>query len=124
MSDPRLLAAAAAIAVALMVAVWAHRGERRRAVRARLDLAGIDARVVFFSDVTCARCDIVRSHLEALDAEFTEIAYDREHEVHRRVGVTGVPLVVIRDATGAEVRRFAGAMTKARLALALGRERR
>jgi thioredoxin-like negative regulator of GroEL len=55
--------------------------------------------------------------------DFTEVAYDQEPEVHQRVGVTGVPLVVIRDAAGVEVRRFAGVMPKARLAVALGRER-
>lgn len=122
MTDPRFLAAIGALAIAVAVAFAAHRRERRRAIRARLDLDGVDGRVIFFSDVTCTRCDIVRSHLEALDAEFTEIAYDREPEVHRRVGVTGVPLVVIRDSAGAEVRRFAGVMPKARLAFALGRE--
>jgi hypothetical protein len=124
MSDPRLLVAVGAIVFALLVAVWAHRGERRRAVRSRLDLEGIDGRIVFFSDVTRTRCDIVRAHLEALEVEFTEVAYDREPEVHRRVGVTGVPLVVIRDADGAEIRRFAGVMPQARLAIALGRDRR
>lgn len=104
-----------------MVAWWARTAERRRAGRAPLDLQGIDGRVVFFSDATCTRCDIVRVHLESLGAEFVEIAYDRDPETHRRVGVTGVPLLVIRDADGREVRRFAGVMPKARLALALDR---
>ena len=124
MSDPRLVVVVAAIAVAVLVALTAHRRERRRAIRARLDLGGLEGRVIFFSDATCARCDIVRSHLEALAVEFTEIAYDREPEVHRRVGVTGVPLVVVRDAAGTEVRRFAGVMPKARLAVAIGRDQR
>jgi len=124
MSDPRFFVALGAVAVAGLVALWAHRRERRRAVRAPLDLTGVDGRVVFFSDAACTRCDIVRSHFEALSAEFVEIAYDRDPEAHRRIGVTGVPLVVIRDDEGAEVRRLAGVMPKARLAAVLPRDGR
>jgi predicted DsbA family dithiol-disulfide isomerase len=122
MSDPRLLAAIGAVAVALVVAFMANRRERRRAIHAPLDLGGVEGRIVFFSDATCTRCDIVRAHLETIGGDFTEIAYDREPEAHRRIGVTGVPLVVIRDERGIEVRRFAGVMPRARLARALGRD--
>lgn len=119
---PGVIAAVAALAGALGVAWWARTAERRRAGRVSLDLEGIEGRVVFFSDANCTRCDIVRAHLESLDAEYVEIAYDRDPETHRRVGVTGVPVVVIRDADGREVRRFAGVMPKSRLAIALGRD--
>ena len=53
-------------------------------------------------------------------ATFTEIAYDSDPDTHRSVGVTGVPLVVIRSESGVEERRFVGAVPKSRLALALG----
>lgn len=117
----RLLVGGGAVVVAAAIALWAHRGERRRALRVPLDLSGIDGSVVFFSDVTCTRCDIVRVHLESLGVEFTEVAYDQDPETHRRAGVTAVPLVVVRDDDGGEVRRLAGVMPKARLAMALGR---
>jgi len=120
MSDPRVFAIAGATLVALLIALWGHRRDRRRAVRSPLDLSGVDGRVVFFSDATCRRCDIVRAHLEALEATFTEIAYDTDPETHRSVGVTGVPLVVFRSESGVEERRFVGAVPKSRLALALG----
>jgi predicted DsbA family dithiol-disulfide isomerase len=121
MGDPRFVALAAAVMVALAVAWWARRRDRRGAIRARLDLTGIEGRVVFFSDATCARCDVVRARLEAIGVPFTEIGYDRDPEVHRQVGVTAVPLVVVRDATGAEERRFAGVVPRARLAAVIGR---
>lgn len=117
--DERLLLIGGALAIAVGLAHLARGRERRRAASAPLNLAGIDGRVVFFSDAVCARCDIVRVHLEALGADFTEIAYDEHPDLHRQVGVTGVPLVVIRDEAGAEVRRFAGVAPKARLAAAL-----
>jgi predicted DsbA family dithiol-disulfide isomerase len=122
MTDPRVLVTVCALVAAFAFAFWAHRRDRRRAVRAPLDLGGVDGRVLFFSDAACTRCDIVRSHLEALGATFTEIAYDREPDAHRRIGITAVPLVVVRDESGAEVRRFAGVMPKARLALAIDGE--
>lgn len=115
----QLIVVAVAVAVAMLIAVIAHRAERRRATRAPLDLSGIDGSVLFFSDITCTRCDIVRAHLEGLEAEFTEIAYDRDPDLHRRVGVTGVPLVVVRDDGGSEVVRFGGVMSKSRLAAGL-----
>lgn len=120
-SDPRLIVAAVAVGAALLVAIWAHRRERRRAQRSVLDLTGLEGRVLFFTDATCTRCDIVRAHLEGLGVEFTEIVYGVDPATHRRVGVTGVPLLVIRDRDGAEVHRFAGVMPKARLAAALPR---
>ena len=123
MSDPRIIAVAVALVIALGVAAWARRRERRRAVSAPLDLSGLRGRVLFFSDATCTRCDIVRAHLDGLGAEYTEIAYDRDPDTHRRVGVTGVPLVEVRDDDGNEVRRFAGAMPRTRLAMALGLHR-
>ena len=72
-------------------------------------------------EVLLTHAGVTRPQLDALGVDFTEVAYDREPDVHRRVGVTGVPLLVIRDETGQEVRRFAGVMPKARLALALVR---
>lgn len=119
----RLVLIAVVVAAATGVASWARRRERRRALRAPLDLTDLDGDILFFSDAVCSRCDVMRARLVALGVEFHEIAYDRDPETHRRVGVTGVPLVVVRDATGVEVRRFAGVPGRARLALALGGRR-
>lgn len=115
----RALIVAAILVAALAVAFVARHREQRRARRSPLDLRGLSGTVVFFSDTACFRCRIVRSRLDAVGVEYTEVAYDREPEVHRRVGVIGVPLVVIRDEAGSEVRRFAGVVSKARLAAGL-----
>lgn len=119
----RLVVMGVAVGAAVGVASWARRRERRRALRAPLDLTGLDGEVLFFSDAMCSRCDVMRDRLVALGVEFHEIAYDRDPATHRRVGITGVPLVVVRDGTGREVRRFAGVPGRARLALAFGSRR-
>lgn len=115
----RFLVVAAVLSVALGVAGIAHQLSRLRAGRAPLSLEGLEGRVLFFTDSQCTRCDVVRAHLDALSADYVEIPYDQEPETHQRVGVTGVPLLVVRDREGREVRRFAGVISKARLSAAL-----
>lgn len=116
----RLLVVGGAAAVALGVALFAKRAERRRARRAPLDLSGIEGRVLFFTDAACRRCDVMRRRLEEAGAPFTEVRYDREPELHRRVGITGVPLVVVRDEEGNETARLAGVVSRRRLNRAVG----
>lgn len=95
--------------------------ERRRVGSTSLDLAGLTEGVLFFSDSACRRCDIVRDRLDDVDAAYVEIRYDEQPETHRRVGVTGVPLVVIRE--GDEVTRLAGVVSRRRLARAVASSR-
>jgi predicted DsbA family dithiol-disulfide isomerase len=121
MSEPaiRAIVVAVVVVVALGIAGFTRTRERHRAARSPVDLTGIEGRVVLFSDVACSRCDIVRAHLEGIGAPFTEVAFDADPDAVRRSGVTGVPLVVIRDAAGREVTRFAGVVPKARLAASI-----
>jgi len=115
----RALVAVAAVSIVIWVAFWGNRRERHAAVAAPLQLDGIEARVLFFTDVACRRCDLVRARLESLGTVFAEIAYNHEPDLHRTIGVTGVPLLVVRDGAGVVVDRVAGLASARRLRRAL-----
>ncbi len=113
----------AAVGVVLGVAHLGRRRERRDAMTSPLRLDDIEGAVLFFSDVACKRCDLVRARLESVGADFVEVAFNHEPDLQRAVGVTGVPLLVIRDDTGAIVERIAGVASARRIARALARAR-
>lgn len=119
MSEPlaRALLVVAVVALALLTGWLGRRIARRRAEDVPLDLTGLGGRVLFFTDSACRRCRVVRGRLDELGAEYTEIRHDQEPETHRRVGVTGVPLIVVRDAES--VTKLAGVVSRRRLARAL-----
>lgn len=104
----RLLVATAVVAVGLGAAAGARIRDRRRAALAPLDLSAVEGRLLFFTDSGCRRCAVARTRLDDLAVEYQEIAYQHEPDLMRRVGVTGVPLIVARDAAGTEVARIAG----------------
>ena len=104
----RIVAAVAATAVAGAVVLAARATDRRSAAVAPLDLSGFPGRLVLFTDAGCRRCDQAKAVLVAAGAEFTEAAFDREPERLHAAGITAVPLLVGRDAAGAEVGRIAG----------------
>ena len=116
----RALAAVVAVGVVLGVGYLGRRRERRAAMATRLRLDGIKERVLFFTDSACKRCDLVRGRLESFGAAFAEISYDHEPELHRMIGVTGVPLLVVRNDAGTIVDRIAGVASVRRLRRALG----
>lgn len=107
---------AGAVLVVAAAAYLGHRRERHAAGSAPLSLHGVGGSVLFFTDAACKRCDVMRDRLLTLGAAFDEIAYDREPEVHSRVGVIGVPLLVVRDNAGRVVDRAAGVVSLRRLA--------
>ena len=115
----RLLLTAAAVGVVGAVAYLGRRRERRSASVARLRLDGVQGRVLFFTDSACKRCDVVRHRLESLGAAFREIAYNHEPELQQAIGVTGVPLLVVRDRAGTIVDRVAGVASVGRIRRAL-----
>ena len=100
--------ALAAVASALAFAWGANRLTRQRAERAPIDLTDIDGRVVFFSDTVCRRCDAAREALTSAGAHFEEVRYGDDPARFRATGAPAVPLIVVRDAGGAEVGRIAG----------------
>lgn len=97
-----------AVAGAVAFAYGATRLIRHRAENARLDLSGIEGRVIFFSDAACRRCPAVRDALMAAGVEFEEMRYGEDPARFRATGAPAVPLVVVRDESGAEVGRIAG----------------
>lgn len=122
MSDPaRVVAAVAATAVAGTVVLAARVRDRRSAASAPLDLSGFPGRLVLFTDAGCRRCDQARAVLVAAGADFAEAAFDREPERLRAAGITAVPLLVGRDASGAEVGRIAGRLGRRSLDRLLAR---
>ncbi|HUG74103.1 MAG TPA: glutaredoxin domain-containing protein [Acidimicrobiia bacterium] len=110
MSEPvvRVLVVAAAIAVAIGVALGFRLNERRRVAKAPLDLGSLRSAVTLFSDAGCANCDQARAALVAEGVNFEEFRYDHHKDVFATVGVSGVPLIVVKDQAGDEVGRIAG----------------
>ncbi len=119
-SAPVIATVAVAVVVPGVAYLWRLR-ERHNAFVTRLRLDGIEGLVLFFTDAACKRCDLVRQRLESLGASFIEIAYNREPDLHRTIGVTGVPLLVVRDDTGAVLERVAGLASERRIRRALAR---
>lgn len=115
----RALLTAAALGVVLGVAYLGRRRERRAAAITQLRLDGVQGRMLFFTDAACKRCDLVRDRLESLGATFVEIAYNHEPDLQRAIGVTGVPLLIVRDGAGTIVDRIAGAASVRRIRRAL-----
>lgn len=95
----------------------------RAAAALPLDLGGIDGQVLLFSDTSCPSCDVARDRLAAAGVEFREIAYGEAAEVHRVVGITAVPLIVVRGSDGIAVGRIVGKPSSRRLRTLLERSR-
>lgn len=115
---------AAAVGVIFLVARLGHGRERRNATTSQLRLDDVEGSVLFFSDAACRRCDLVRDRLESIGADFVEIAFNHEPDLQRAIGVTGVPLLVIRDEGGTIVGRIAGVASAKRIGRVLARSRR
>ncbi|MEE9298074.1 MAG: glutaredoxin domain-containing protein [Acidimicrobiia bacterium] len=112
---PRVALVGGALGVALLVAAAARSRDRRNVLRTALHLTGVEGRILFFSDSVCSRCDAVRAELDRLGVDYREISYSDSPDLQRRVGVIGVPLVVVRDADGVELARLAGKVSRRRL---------
>ena len=124
MSEPvlRALVVGAVVVAGVLVTAAARIRERRRVSNAPLHLDGIEGRILFFSAADCSRCGAVRALLDRLRLPYREVAHEDAPGVQERVGVEGVPLVVVRDAAGMEVARFAGRVSARRLRRAIMRE--
>jgi len=111
----RLLVVAGVVVAALVVARTAWWLPAWRAGRSRLDLIGVEGRVLLFTDRRCTRCDAVRDMLVAAGAGFLEIRYDDDPDRWARIGVEAVPLLVVREASGSVVGQIGGVPRRTRL---------
>ena len=110
-----------AVGIVLGGAWLGRHHQRRHVTRSPLKLDEVEGRVLFFTDVACRRCDLVRHRLVALNAVFSEIAFNHEPDLHRAIGVTGVPLLVVRDDSGLITHQIAGVASVRRIRRALSR---
>ena len=120
-SVARIALAAGATALALGIALQARAAERRRAAAGPLQLDGIAGRLVLFTAAGCRRCEQARTTLTRAGVEFAEMEFDQDPDRVRSIGVAAVPLLVARDAAGAEVGRIAGRIGRRALARLLSR---
>ncbi len=116
----RVLVVAAITAAALAIAFAAPRLSARRAERSPLDLRGIDGGIILFTDRSCQRCRRVRAMLADLGIDPVEYAYEDHPGDWDRVGVSAVPLLVIRGADGTVTGTIAGLPSRRRLRRAVG----
>lgn len=123
MSEPvvRILVVAAAVAIAIGVALGFRLSERRRVAKAPLDLGTLRSPVTLFSDAGCTNCDQARTALQEEGVDFEEFRYDHHPEVFAAVGVSGVPLIVVKDEAGDEMGRIAGRVSPRALRRLTGR---
>lgn len=114
MSEPllRAMVIGMVLVAVLAVVLLSRAAERKRSIRSPLDLSPVSGSVILFSDAGCRRCDQTRRMLSEAGIAFEEYRHDTDPEVLEQVGVTAVPLVVVRRADGSEAGRIAGRVTK------------
>jgi glutaredoxin len=115
----RILLVGAVAVLALISAALASRLRAGRVERSVLRLDELPDRVIVFTSDACAACTRIRAVLEKSGVSFREVRYEVEPELHRRVGVAAVPLLVIRDQSGRVAARIAGVPARRRLRRAL-----
>lgn len=86
------------LGVALGMAFVARRGIAF--VRHPLRAHGLEPGVMLFTSETCEACRRARASLNELGAEFVEISYEAQPDEFDRLGITGVPSIVIVDDGG------------------------
>ena len=84
--------------VALAVAFVARRGIAF--VRHPFGAQGLEPGVRLFTSETCDACRRARDSLNELGVEFTEFSYEAHPDEFDRLGITGVPSIVIVDGEG------------------------
>lgn len=86
------------LAASLAVAFVARRGIAF--VRHPLRAQGLEPGVTLFTSETCDACRRARASLKGVGAEFVEISYEAQPDEFDRLGITGVPSIVIVDDEG------------------------
>lgn len=101
LDDPlilRVVVVVGFLGVALAVAFVARRGIAF--VRHPFRAQGLAAGVTLFTSETCDACRRARVSLTELEAEFVELSYEAHPGEFDRLGITGVPSIVILDHEG------------------------
>jgi hypothetical protein len=114
----RLVLVAGVIAIALLAAFLGYRRSLR--TRVDVDVDGFGGRVLFFTERSCAGCDRVRAMLSGVDG-VVEYRHEDDPERLADAGVTAVPVLVMRDATGGIADRIAGVPSVRRLSVGFRR---
>jgi len=94
----RVVVVVAFLVVSSAVAFVARRGIAF--VRHPVQGSGLEPGVTLFTSITCDSCDRARASLEALDVAFEDVAYERDPGEFERLGVTGVPTILIVAQSG------------------------
>ncbi len=71
--------------------------------------------VIVFTSSECVNCKAVRGALKELGVSYREVTWELEPGVFESAGVESVPLVVVRDGTGATRGQMAGRPGRRRL---------
>lgn len=107
------------VIVVAAVAVLAARLTRalQQPTHAPVDLRSTDlpVGVLVFTSSDCANCKKVRSALKDLHVAFREVTWELEPGLFEAIGVESVPLVVVRDDSGATVGQLSGKPRGSRL---------
>lgn len=122
MVDPivGLIVVVAIVGVAAVAAFWSRRSTPYHPL---IDVAGLvlPPGLVVFTSTNCHRCKDVLAVARSVDAPLREVTFELESELQERAGVTGVPLTVVIDSSGAVVSQFAGPVRLGSLRRAVGR---
>lgn len=94
----RVVVVVAFLVVSTALALVARRGIAF--VRHRIDASDLEPGVTLFTSMTCDSCDRARETLEALDVPFEEVSYEGHPDEFERLGVTGVPTILMVAAGG------------------------
>ena len=89
----RIVVVVSFLAVSLSIAWVARRGIAF--VRHPFDASGMEPGVTIYTSATCDACARARSSLDELDVDFDEVVYEARPEEFERLGITGVPSIVI-----------------------------
>lgn len=92
MTDQALIVAALVVAVVIVVALL--RRFPRTSVRT-INTPGLEPGVYLFTSGGCGTCAGARETLVGRGVEFTELTWDEDPEVFRRLGMDAVPSVVV-----------------------------
>lgn len=116
-----MLRALLIVAVLLVAAAVAYLARRSGVYHPRLDISGFgfEPGLVIFTSTACPRCKIVLATAKSTGAPLREVTFELESRLQERLGVTGVPLTLVVDRSGAVAAQFAGLVGSRRLRRAI-----
>lgn len=97
-----------------LAAAVAITSRRTSSFHPRIDIEGLGLPpgLVVFTSTACVNCKDVLQVARSIDVPLREVTYEIEAELQEQAGVTGVPLTIVVDRTGAAVSQFAGKVSE------------